>query len=353
MTLVLGVILARYLVTGGSGFFGTLLVDHLLKDGHEVASIDLLPSALAHPRLNAVVGDIRDAAALDALFVQIRPEAVFHCAALLAHGSIDERELWSSNVEGTRTLAEAASRAGVKSLVYLSSNCLWGSGFDRPVTEADEPAPCELYGQSKWEGERILASYADRIAVTSIRCPTIIDEGRLGLLAILFEFIADNKRVWMVGKGDNRYQFIYAADLMDAMIRAATREVSGVFGIGSDDVGTMRETFDHVIAMSGSRSRTVPLPRLPMVTAMKLAHHLRISPLGPYHYRMIASSFVFDTSAIKAALDWQPTLSNGDMLWRAYRFYSANRSEIAARADVSTHRQAARMGIIRILKWVS
>jgi hypothetical protein len=105
--------------------------------------------------------------------------------------------------------------------------------------------------------------------------------------------------------------------------------------------------------MAGSRSRTVPLPRWPVIIAMKLAHQLRISPLGPYHYRMIASSFVFDTTAIKATLDWQPTLSNGDMLWRAYRFYHANRAEIAARADVSAHRQAARMGVIRLLKWVS
>lgn len=345
--------MARYLVTGGSGFLGTLLVERLLNDGHDVASIDLLPSTIVHPRLQTVVGDIRNGPVLDGLFAKIRPDAVLHCAALLAHGSLKEQELWSSNVEGTRSLAEATARAGVESLVYLSSNCLWGTGFDRPVTETDEPNPCELYGRSKWEGELILATYADRFATTSIRCPTIIEEGRLGLLAILFEFIADGNRVWMVGKGDNRYQFIYAADLIDAMLRAATRKTNGIFGIGSDNVSTMRETFDHVIAMSGSRSRTASLPRLPMITAMKVAHHLRISPLGPYHYRMIDSSFVFDTSAIKAALDWQPTLSNRDMLWRAYRFYHANRAEIATRTDVSAHRQAARMGVIRLLKWVS
>jgi UDP-glucose 4-epimerase len=344
---------ARYLVTGGSGFLGTLLIEKLLSDGHDVASIDLLASSIVDPRLRSVIGDIRDGPLLDSIFAQIRPQAVFHCAALLAHGSVDDRELWSSNVEGTRSLADATARAGVDRLIYVSSNCLWGSGFDRPVTEADAPAPCELYGQSKWEGERILADYADRFSTTSIRCPTIIDEGRLGLLAILFEFIADGKKVWIVGRGDNRYQFIYAADLIAAMLRAAERKVPGAFGIGSDNVGTMRETFDHVIRMAASRSRTVPVPRAPAIFGMKLAHHLGISPLGPYHYRMIASSFVFDTSAIKRALGWHPTLSNRDMLWRAYRFYSANRAEIAARSDVSAHRQPAEMGVIRLLKWVS
>jgi nucleoside-diphosphate-sugar epimerase len=345
--------MAHYLVTGGSGFLGTLLVSELIHRGHDVTSIDLLAATVEHPRFEAIIGDIRDREKLDRLFARRRPDAIFHCAAKLAHGALAEKELWSSNVDGTRILAEATAAAGVRRVVYLSSNCLWGHGFDRPVTEQDAPAPCERYGESKLEGERILAAHGNSFASTAIRCPTIIDEGRLGLLAILFEFIADSKRVWMVGKGGNRYQFIYAADLIEAMIRAAQQDRSHVFGIGSDDVSTMRETFQHVIDRSGSQSRITPLPASPAIAAMKLAHLLRISPLGPYHYRMIASSFVFDTSRIKDVLGWTPTLTNRDMLLRAYNYYHANRNEIAARADVSAHRQAADMGVIRLLKWVS
>ena len=85
--------MAEYLVTGGSGFLGTLLVTKLLDDGHRVTSIDLLETTLSHPRLDAVVGDIRDRATLDAIYARVRPDAVFHCAALLAHGSITEAEL--------------------------------------------------------------------------------------------------------------------------------------------------------------------------------------------------------------------------------------------------------------------
>ena len=345
--------MTHYLVTGGSGFVGTLLVSRLLDAGHLVTSIDLLPCTLAHPRLTAVIGDIRDRTALDAIYAAARPEATFHCAALLAHGSIGAAELMSHNAYGTEVLAEATAAAGVSKLVYLSSNCLWGHGFERPVTEADTPAPCEPYGVSKLEGERILARFADRFETVAIRCPTIIDEGRLGLLAILFEFIADNNRVVMVGRGANRYQFVYAADLLDAMLRAAQCQGSHVFGIGSDDVPTMAECFQHVIDNAGSRSRLLPLPQAPMIWAMKLAHVLRISPLGPYHYRMIASSFVFDTSAIKSVLGWRPTLSNGEMMLKAYRYYRTNRAEIAARKGVSAHRQATRMGVIRVLKWLS
>jgi nucleoside-diphosphate-sugar epimerase len=340
-------------VTGGSGFLGLLLLRRLLDAGHDVTSIDLLPCSLRHARLKSFVGDIRNRALLDSALATARHEAVFHCAALLAHEVASGEEVWDSNVTGTRVLADAVAAAGIRRVVYISSNCLWGHGFTRPVREDDPPAPVEIYGASKLEGEKILLNRHNEFATTVLRCPTIMDEGRLGLLAILFEFIAEGRRVWVVGDGSNRYQFIYAQDLITAMILAARKDQSRVFGIGSDDVGSMRETFEHVIARSGSTSRIGCLPKGPAILAMKAAHRLGISPLGPYQYRMIAADFVFDTRRIKADLDWRPTLANRDMLLRAYLYYQANRADIARRTDVSSHRRAAKMGIIRALKWVS
>ena len=118
--------MASVLVTGGAGFLGSLLVAKLLHDGHDVASIDLLPSTASHLRLRPVVGDIRDRDGMRALIAAARPEVVFHCAALLAHDTIDKRELWSSNVGGTAVLADAMAEAGIRKIVYLSSNCLGG-----------------------------------------------------------------------------------------------------------------------------------------------------------------------------------------------------------------------------------
>ena len=62
---------------------------------------------------------------------------------------------------------------------------------------------------------------------------------------------------------------------------------------------------------------------------------------------------MFDTTRIKTRLGWSPTLTNEQMLWRAYQYYSENRSEIEKRRDVSAHRQPAKMGVIRLLKWMS
>jgi nucleoside-diphosphate-sugar epimerase len=238
-------------------------------------------------------------------------------------------------------------------VLFTSSNCLWGQPFNRPVKEDDEPNPVELYGVSKWEGEKILAEYRDHFNGISIRCPTIIDSGRLGLLAILFEFIDEGRRVWTVGNGGNRYQFIYAQDLADAAIRGIAHPQSDVFNIGSDDVKTLREVYAYVIEKANSQARIGALPRDLTIMAMKVAHRLKVSPLGPYHYKMIAEDFIFDTTKIKQHMSWRPTLTNEEMLWRAYDYYSRNRREIKSRGAVSAHKQPAKMGIIRLLKTLS
>jgi hypothetical protein len=95
------------------------------------------------------------------------------------------------------------------------------------------------------------------------------------------------------------------------------------------------------------------LPEGPTIFAMKLASRLHLSPLGPYQYKMIAEDFFFDTAKIVRVLDWHPTLSNAEMMVRAYQYYAANRNEIEKRSDVSAHSRNASMGIIRLLKWIS
>ena len=340
------------LLTGGGGFFGGILQREILEAGHRCISVDIVPNEADHPNLVKKQVDIRRSTDLDKVFGEERIDGVAHCAAMLAHDTDDHTGLWHSNVDGTRNVMDSMRNHGVRHMVFTSSNCLWGEGMKRPVREDDAPNPVEVYGKSKLEGENIIREYSDLAAVI-IRCPTIIDFGRLGLLAILFEFIEEGRKVWTVGGGKNRYQFIYAKDLAKACMLALDYPRSETFNIGSDDVKSLSDVFRYVIQQSGSKSAVAALPKTPAITAMKLAHHLKLSPLGPYHYKMIAEDFLFDTSKIKSFLGWTPTLTNEEMLWRAYQYYAENRREIENRKGVSAHRQSAPMGIIRLLKWVS
>lgn len=343
----------KLLITGGSGFFGGLLKRALLSRGFYCVNIDLEKDTYSHPNLVSIQGDIRNNATLEKIFSEHNFDAIFHCAAILAHAVKDKNFLWTSNVNGTKNIAEFAKKYKVPRIIFTSSNCLWAENFGRPVKEEDKPNPVEIYGKSKQEGEKILLNYSNHFHSIIFRCPTIIDAGRLGLLSILFEFMDEGRKVWVVGGGNNKYQFIYSQDLIDACIKALSHNKTNIFNIGSDNVKTFKEVYQFVIDKARTGARIAALPKKLTILLMKIAYALKLSPLGPYQYKMIAEDFIFDTSRIKRDLDWHPTLTNEEMLWKSYQYYHKNLSEIRNRKDVSAHKQAAKMGIIKILKRLS
>lgn len=341
-----------YLITGGAGFFGSILKRDLLNDGNFCVSIDREPDDYHHENFVSVHGDIRDKELLKKLFSEYKFDAIFHCAALLAHEVKDKDDLWQSNVGGTQNIADCAVEYGCRKIIFISSNCLWGKSFDYPVTEEEVPEPIEIYGKSKYECEKILLNNGGKFNTVIFRSPTIMDEGRLGLLSLLFEFIDDDKKIPLVGDGNNRYQFIYAKDLSRVMKAAVTYDKTDVFNIGSNNVKSFNEVYKYVINKADSKSRLVHFPKTLMTSLMKLCYWLNLSPLGPYQYKMISANFVFDTNKIKTALGFNPTLSNEEMLYKSYEYYRNNRQDIESRKNVSAHRKNARMGIIRLLKWL-
>jgi nucleoside-diphosphate-sugar epimerase len=339
------------LVTGASGFFGEILCQFLTDSGHAVHGVDILPQR-QKTSYGFSQADIRDKFELSKVFASIRPNAVVHAAAILAHERPGEDELWTSNVEGTKIVCETAIEAGCGSLVFLSSNCLWAEEFDHPVTEAEPPNPIEIYGRSKWEGEKIVQSFNSRMDTTIFRSPTIVSAGRLGLLGILFQFIEEGRRVYIVGRGRNRYQFVYALDYCRAILLALEKQLSGTYNVGSSDVPTMADSYQHVINQADSGARLVHLPRGLTIFLLRILHVLRLSPLGPYQYRMIASSFEFDITKLKHDAGWQPKLTNNDMLLEAYNHYKKNKL-ITSDQSTSAHNRVARGGILDLVRKLS
>lgn len=343
------------LVTGGSGFFGQILSRYLIEScGCHIVNIDLVDSEYSNDCFISYKGDIRNLDLMNEIFSKYRFDAVIHLAAMLAHDRKMLKELWSSNVDGTQNVMDMCLKYKVGKIIFTSSNCLWGRNFDFPVKEDEEPAPVEIYGRSKLEGEKILLSHPDDVTSIIIRCPTIMDEGRLGLLAILYEFVDDNKKLWLVGNGENRYQFIYSKDLAKACELSLDYDKSTIFHIGSDDVKSFNYIYQYVVDHSESTSKLAHFPPGFAKFMMKACYFLGISPLGVYQYNMISSTFIFDTTKIKTELGWQPTRKNEDMLLIAYEYYHKNREEINQRKDVSAHNRAADMGFaIRVLKFFS
>lgn len=345
----------KLLITGGSGFFGTHLKRHLADAGHSYVNLDLYADEADAEQSRMYQCDLTQPAWVNGCFQKHGPfDAVVHAAAQLAHGVKNREYLWESNVTGTRHLAQLAVRHNVPSLIFTSSNCLWGKPLGRKVVEDDPPCPVEVYGRSKLEAERVLQEYADKLRVIVFRSPTIIASGRVGLLGILFDLILENKRIPVVGRGNKPYQFIHATDYAEAIRLALGHSSSDTFHIGSDDPTSLEGAYRYVIEHANSTSKIYHLPKAPTVFLMKLLHWLKLSPLGPYHYQMIAEEFVFDTSHLKRTLHWEPAKTNGEILWEALNYYRENRERLEQdQANLPAHKRRASMGLIDLLRWVS
>jgi UDP-glucose 4-epimerase len=343
----------RFVVTGAMGFFGSVMANYLIDQGHEVLSIDRLAENDPNRRYKNIQLDITDGAAFtQAVRDYGQVDAILHIAALLAHVKESLDHLWASNVDGTRNVMECARTLGIKKVVFTSTNCVFSTGFDKPVNESTPTQPIELYGRSKLAAEEIINSYTDVSAVI-IRCPTIIAAGRLGLLTILFDFVREGRRLYLVGDGSNRYTFIAGHDLANACLLASQSEHRGIYHVGSDNVPTMKELYRNLITSAGKTPRLVCIPEGPTVLALKILNTLGLSPLGPYHYRMLAANFVFDTTKIKRDLGWQPTLTNQEILGQAYKFYIDHFDEINNAQGLSAHKTRAKAGVLNLLRMIS
>lgn len=160
----------KILVTGGAGFIGSHTVVELIQAGHDVVVVDNLSNscALSLQRVSQILGerqipfvqaDIRDRAALEAVFAQYRPEAVIHFAGLKAVGESTEKpwEYYENNIGGTLVLLDVMRRHGCRNIIFSSSATVYGNPEQIPITESCPKGQCtNPYGWTKSMLEQVL-----------------------------------------------------------------------------------------------------------------------------------------------------------------------------------------------------
>jgi nucleoside-diphosphate-sugar epimerase len=334
------------LVTGGNGYFGRVLVRHLVERGDHVRLFDI-DDTDAHT-LGAEVrkGDIRDPEAVRRAVDGV--DVVYHNVAQVPLAR-DRRLLRSVNVEGTVALLDACVAAGTGKVVHTSSSAVFGIPESNPVLPTTVPKPQEPYGHAKLAAEwACLRASASGLDVTIVRPRTILGHGRLGIFSILFDWVADGADPIVLGDGCNRYQFIHADDLASACLLAAQSDPA-VFNVGSDRFGTMGEALAHLCAHAGTGARVRSLPARPTEWAMRASAAVGATPFAPYHWLMYGRSMWFDLDHVRDALGWEPKWSNDEMLAESYDWFCANRGT----AGSSTHRRPSRAGALSAVKRLS
>ena len=335
------------LVTGGSGYFGSLLVKRLVAAGHSVRVLDINDADDRPSGVEIVQGDIRDRHTVAAAVAGI--DVVFNNVAQVPLAK-DEALLRSVNVDGTELLLAECARAGVAKVVHTSSSAVFGVPHTNPVLPTTVPSPAESYGHAKLAAEwACLNAIREGLDVTIVRPRTILGHGRLGIFGILFEWVADGADIFVLGGGSNRYQFVHADDLAEACLLAAAAAGPAVFNVGTDRFGTMRESLEALCIHAGTGSRVRSLPARPAAFAMHAASKAKLVPFAPYHWLMYSRSLWFDIDHVQQALAWQPKYSNAEMLADSYDWFTSNRAN-ASGPGRSQHRTIAKQGALRLLK---
>jgi nucleoside-diphosphate-sugar epimerase len=334
-------------ISGGAGFLGLHLARRLLADGHQVRTLDVVP--LDDPGLEAAVeelrGDVRDRDAVARLVAGA--DVVVHAAAALPIQA-SRNTIRSVNVGGTENMLRASDEAGVRRVLFISSTAVYGVPEKHPIEEDDPLVGVGWYGESKIDAEGLCRVAA--VETTIVRPKTFIGPERLGVFEILFDWIREGRRIYTLGKGNNRYQLLAVEDLVDAIVRAgqepkAARET---FNIGATEFGTVRADLQALIDHAGSPSRLQPVPVKPAEIALRGLELLRVSPLAEWHYKTAHRDSFVDVTKAQSLLGWQPRLSNRDALIETYDWYLANRGRVGG-AGV-THRVPWNQQALGLLK---
>ena len=339
-------------ISGGAGFLGLHLARRLVADGHDVRTLDLVPLDDPDLGVQEVRGDVRDEAASRELVNGARI-LVHAAAALPIRGSRDE--IRSVNVDGTLTLLAAAAEAGVKRVVLVSSTAVYGVPDKHPIEEDDPLAGVGHYGESKIEAEEMCRAFMRRgLDCVILRPKTFIGPERLGVFEILFDWIREGRRIYVLGDGSNRYQLLAVEDLVEAVVLAARKRAAAghTLNLGAAQFGTVRADLQALIDHAGSSSRITPIPVRPAETALRALELARLSPLVEWHYKTAHRDSFVDTSRAERVLGWRPRLSNAEALIETYDWYLAHRNEIVA-GDGVTHRVPWNQRALGVLKKMS
>ena len=275
----------KILLTGGSGYIGSVTTELLCNDGHEVTVFDNLERGhreAVDPRARLIVGDLREPAGIRDAMRAATPDAVVHFAAyaLVGESMQNPMRYFENNVGGGLHLLDAMLRTGVRKIIFSSTCATYGQPEVMPMTEALPQRPTNPYGESKlmfetalrWEQERrgiqpVFLRYFNACGATEKYGEDHDPETHL-IPNVLKVAMGQVPAVPVFGDdyetpdGTCIRDYIHIVDLARAHILALEKEVTGPFNLGTGTgfsvqqvVETCRQVTGHPIPVEMSPRR--------------------------------------------------------------------------------------------------
>ena len=278
----------RILVTGGAGFIGSHLCEHLLARGDQVTCVDSFTDyydpaikernvapMLDRPGFKLERSDFRDGERLEACLRDAEIDTIVHLGALAGVRPSIERpvEYADVNVRGTSIVAEAAHAAGVKALVFASSSSVYGESSTVPFRE-DDPAdrPVSPYAATKRAAEMVLAAahHIHGFPVTCLRYFTVYGPRQRPEMAIhkFARLMEASQPIPMHGDGSSSRDYTFVADAVRGTVGAIdailqTEAGFRVYNIGGEHPVTLKDLIERIAEALGREPEIHQLPDQP------------------------------------------------------------------------------------------
>ncbi|EKD28321.1 MAG: hypothetical protein ACD_79C00338G0001 [uncultured bacterium] len=323
----------KVLVTGGLGFTGTHLVEHLLEKGLEVVALDnqkgLFYDALLKKGVKIVLGSVTDRNILKESLKGV--EGVFHLAAAFRKINASKKEYRDVNIEGTRALCEECLSLNLKKFVYCSTQGIHGNIDNPPGDETSPVKPEDYYQFTKYEGEKVVKEFAAKGLKSIILRPmAIYGPGDPARFLHLFKFAKEGK-FYMFGNGSAFYHPLYVDNLSDAFYLAFVSKITNgeEYLIGDNEFFHIKDLVKKVGESMGIDVKIINLPFLPLYIAACICEAicvpLRIPP--PLFRRRVdwfRQNRAFKIDKAKRDIGYNPKVGIEEGLKRTLEWYKAN-----------------------------
>jgi UDP-glucose 4-epimerase len=327
----------RYLITGGSGYIGTRLVELLARreDTEKIVIADVVPPRGGYrPKTEFERMDVRDRGAVHAALQRANPDVLVHLAFIL-NPIHDEGLMYEVDVNGTHNVLEAAADVGIAQVLVTTSGVAYGAFPDNPnpITE-DWPVRGVArfsYARDKTESDRIVQLWALQHpnVITTIVRPCIVYgpnvDNYLVRLWSKAPFVVD------AGNIDSTTQFVHEDDVVEAISRLLLGRHPGQFNVSPDGLMTLRECADLV---------DVPIRRLPVWlyrALAKLLWRVHLSEVPPGLIDFALYPWILSNEKLKKTLDWTPRYRSRETFQIAMRAQGKLPPAEAPVADASTN----------------
>ena len=284
------------LVTGGTGYLGSLVVERLVAHEVPVVALDVRDPREPVAGVTYVTGDLREVD-LTGLLTEHGVGAVVHLAAIVEPPrGMTEAELEDIEVGGTQRVVDACVEAGVGHLTVTSSGAAYGyyaRNDGRSLTE-DAPVPGSpefAYSRHKAAVERLLARARrlhPELGQLVLRPGTILGAGTDNQITALFT----GKVVLTFRESDGPFNFVWDQDVAEIIVSGVMRRRTGIYNVAGDGVMTMRDI------AKAEGSRVVAVPAGLVRTALGVMHRFGVGRYGPEQVDFLLHRPVLDNTRL-------------------------------------------------------